>query len=287
MKTINIIFISITLAVLLYSVASAEISVIMKNGEIIDAQEAWQEGETVFIQVNPEVLLDFPRADVDLKKTKIRKIKLTKASLELLDQVLEISGTLKQIDGFGSHFSGGEGNGESDGAIEGMFRDSFDPADARKRFRQHLAQKLEAFQSQDAQSLPEERRKLIAKINKTIGLSEFELRVIKKMAKAMIDAIPADFPNRDKMRKQMTGSFKGLNNSQEKMRQVNIASTAYTYRDLSTAEIGEYLDFLQSASGGKYTKASLDGIEKVFDTFTEKFKKKFRTALVEMRKQNQ
>lgn len=324
MKITNTICLSVALVSLLWSAASADVSVFMKNGEIIEAQEAWGEADTIFIQVNPEVLLDFPAVEVDLKKTKIRKLKPAKATLELVDQVMEISGTRQQIEAFGSHFGGNAGNRstESPDIMDGIFRESFNPSDAWNIIHQHLAQKLDqrtlsdvlgwykkpigvkiaqidsendpdrqqkidAFLSNEATLIPKARLRLVAEIEKAIGLSEFEVRVTERSVRAMMEAIPADFPDKEKLRRQMAGSLKEQKNSLEKVRQKNVGRTVYSCRDLSTEELGEYLEFLRSASGSKYTKASIEGVGKMFDKFMDQVKKRFRMALMDLEKQRQ
>jgi hypothetical protein len=43
--------------------------VYLKDGAVIDCQKMWRSGSTIMVRVNRDVLLEFPSAEVDLKKT--------------------------------------------------------------------------------------------------------------------------------------------------------------------------------------------------------------------------
>lgn len=316
----KIIVLSLVLLAMFSSLASAAVTVFMKNGETIEARRAWREGETVYILVNRDILLDFPKNEVDLRKTRVKN---HPRSSQLLDNVLKVTAMRRQIESFTSSIEQSEGGGSAGSdEVMTMMKETFSPAEAWKIMRQEMArnldektlndvlqwyksptgskaariesendpdrkQKMEEFLDQEATEESKAKFELAKQIEKVEGLSEFEVRLAKRMMNTMIAAVPGEIRNSEKMREQMKAVAAGDNFSLEKVRRKNVATLAYLYRDLTVDEVKEILEFQRSPSGSKFCRVSIRGIDKVMDRFMVRFQKKFHTALVELMKSRQ
>lgn len=306
MKTICL---SLMLLMLFCSAASAKTTVFFKNGEALDAKSVWREGDTVFVLVNRDILVDFPKTEVNLKKTKVKKRTVAGKQSRLLDQILELTALRKQLDEFATAFSS---SGDEDNPIASLMRESYSSAAAWKTVRRHLArnlddktlsdvlnfyktptgrliaqftsqpdpdreQNMEAFFSQEGTPELEKKAELGTQIEAEAGTSDFELWFFKKLTTAMIDAIPANLPGREQLRDEMKKEVPSLENTRNK----NLAHTVYKYRTLSPEQLEEYLAFLRSPSGRKFNRVYLKAVEKMLTDFVGTFKTKFHAALVD------
>lgn len=74
MKTFLVVLVSWVLS----CATGLAMTVHMKNDEQIEAQKAWRQGDTIYVQINRDLLIDFPASEVNLRKTKLMRVKPVK-----------------------------------------------------------------------------------------------------------------------------------------------------------------------------------------------------------------
>lgn len=314
----------ILLLVLFCSDAFAAITVFMEDGSEIEAQSAWKDGERVYLQVNPDLRLDFPLSEVDVRKTNMPDAKqaptpaVEKTSTvstpavsekkprvsapvapekgktaspaksgDIMDELVEIAGIRRDF----NDLFGNSGNGE----IDRIFADTFSPELAEKSFKKHLEQKLSPrvmsevlawyktpvgkkivetesvmdfnkrekvllYISMDSAPGFKERMDLVSQIEKTTGITEVEMRLAEIIFRSIISAIPPEFPEAKQIKQQIQKGVPSIG----ALRKQNVENWAYTYRELSTKELHDYLKFLRSADGKKYMAAVRESTEEIF-----------------------
>jgi len=154
--------------VLFCSTASAAVTVYMMDASEIEAQSAWIEKETVFIQVNPDLRLTFPAAEVDLRKSNLEQATKKTTTPEgkpgnkpdakpgtkpdpvtarkggtqaLLDELGEVVGFRRDLeDLFRTHLTDD---------MDRIIDKNFNPAVAERTVKRHLGRKLSTRELQE------------------------------------------------------------------------------------------------------------------------------------------
>jgi hypothetical protein len=295
---------------------AAAMTVYMNDESEIEAQSAWKDGERVYVRTDTDLSLDFPASEVNVRKSGIpndpqeRPAKVDKGaktptlsrSGSIMDELIEVAGHRRDFnDMFGR-------SGRSE--IDQLFADSFTPALAEKSFKRSLAQRLDnrdldvvlawykspvgrkvveadsvwdfnrqekaaSYAGRDSVPGFKERMSLIGQIVKITGAAEMETRMTQNIMHKMIDAIPPDYEDAKEIKKRIQDEIPTL----EMNRGKNIQNWAYTYRDLSTHELRDYLKFLRSATGKKYLAAVSVATAEIFKKVAMNVEKDFRKSL--------
>lgn len=310
------VFSSVSLLLILFCAdACATVTVYMKDGTEVEAQVAWFMGESVYVQLQPEVRLEFSRDEVDLAKSKLpegRRVSVAEAKRaaqkaaprgysELLDELVVMSGIERDLKDF---------FGRSElGDVNRIFSEAVSVEGAEKTMKKHFQRKLSQscveevlrwyespvgkkiveadsvvvfnrkvevknFISMDKRPDFKERMGLVGQIEKTIGAAAREERILKYMVDRMIKAIPADYPDADRIKELIRSDL----DEPEGFRQHFVENWAYTYRSLTLDELRAYLQFLRSANGKKYSNAMLDANEEIFKKVAGKIVQYFGEA---------
>jgi hypothetical protein len=117
-----------------------------------------------------------------------------------------------------------------------------------------------------------ERLSLISQIEKAIGASEQETKLVKSILLKMEECIPADFPDAKDVKKRLRAEIP----VQETKRKEQIEQWAYAYRYLSLQELRNYLEFLRSPTGRRYMDAVRVGNEELFRKVALNIEREFR-----------
>jgi hypothetical protein len=292
---------------------AAAMTVYMIDASEIEAQSAWKDGERVYVRINPDLCLDFPASEVNARKsgltddTHVRtplaergaKKPAPARSAGIMDELVEVSGHRRDLnDVFGR---------ASDGEFEQLLAETFSPALAEKAFRRCLERRLNQrelavvlawYKSPVGRKIVEaesiwdfnrkentltyaglesapgykERMNLIGQIEKMAGASVVETRLSQNIIHKMINAIPPDHPEGTEIKHRLKNSIP----TYESNRKENIEKWAFGYRDLSLAELRDYLNFLRSASGKKYMAAVREATEEIFNKVAVNIEKDFR-----------
>lgn len=131
------------------------------------------------------------------------------------------------------------------------------------------------YSTVDSASGFKERMALTSQIEKAAGATEIEVKLSKLLLNKMINAIPPDFPEAKRVKKEIKDRIP----SRDIKRQENIQKLAYTYRHLSLRELHSYLSFLHSNVGKKYSTAVKEGNEEIFNKVVVNIEKDFRNDI--------
>ncbi len=214
------------------------------------------------------------------------KMPIAAHSGDITDELIEVAGHRREFnDAFGRI-------GRSE--IDQLFSDTFTPELAEKTFKGCLKRRLDhreiadvlawyktpigmkiaeadsvwdinrkektlTYVTTESESGYKERRNLTAQIEKMTGASETEVRLTQSILRKIIKTIPHDFPDAKAIKERLQKEMPTL----ETKRKEYIERIAYTYRDLSLAELRDYLKFLCSATGRKYTAAVREAAEEI------------------------
>lgn len=123
-----------------------------------------------------------------------------------------------------------------------------------------------------------ERKNLIAQIEKLARASEAETKLTRGLMIKMMNAIPPDFPDSKEVKQRIKDELPRL----ETKRKENVARWAYSYRGISVSGLREYLKFLRSGPGKRYTDAVREADAKLFEKVAANMEKDFRKDLKKM-----
>lgn len=295
---------------------AAAMTVYMNDESEIQAHSAWVEGERVYILADTELTLDFPVSEVNVRKSRIAndpremlakvdtgaKTPTLSRSGGIMDELIEVAGHRRDF----NDMFGRSGRGE----IDQLFADTFTPTLAEKSFKRSLSRTLDnrdlnvvlawykspvgrkvveadsvwdfnrqekaaSYAGRDSVPGLKERMSLIGQIVKITGAAEMETRMTRDIMHKMIDAIPPDYEDAKEIKKRLQDEIPTL----EMNRGKNIQNWAYTYRDLSTNELRDYLRFLRSATGKKYLAAVRVATAEIFKKVAMNVEKDFRKSL--------
>jgi hypothetical protein len=301
------------LLTLFFADAAMARTIYMQDGSEMEAQSAWKEGDTVYLRINSDLCLDFPASDVKLSKSGIaedpgdkqaKPDNRPKAATQLryrdtIDELLQVTGYRQDF----SDIFGRAGRGE----VEQILADSFSPQLAEKTLRKCLERKLgnhelsavltwykspvgakvvEAdsiwdFNRQEKtltyvgiESAPgyKERMNLITQIEKCTGMSDAETRLTKTLLQRMLAAVPADFPDAYEVKESIKNEMPTTEGNRKKL----IQRWAYSYREMSLNELGDYLRFLRSPTGKKYITAVREANEEIFRKVATNIENEFK-----------
>jgi hypothetical protein len=304
------------LLIVSFANSAAAMTVYMNDESEIEAQSAWKDGETVYVRMNPELCLDFPASEVNVRKSGIpivqqkrtskaeQRVMASTPSGEIVDELIVAAGHRRDL----NDIFGRSGRDE----IDQLFADTLSPDRAEKTLRSCLVRKLgnrelaavltwykspvgakiveadsvwdfnreekaAAYASLDSAPGFKERMKLIGQIEEIAGASEIQTRLTQGVLRKMISDIPPDFPDAREIKERLRKEIPSLEMSRKK----NVQDLVYNYRFLSTHELREYLQFLRSAPGKKYTAAVSVASEEIFKKVAMNIEKDFR-AYVKM-----
>lgn len=312
---------ALLLLVLCCSDAGAAMTVYMEDASEIEAESAWRDAERVYVQVNPELILDFPLSEVDIRKSKIpdeqqvrtpavlkrREESAPAASGDLLDELVEMAGIRRDFsDLFG-------GSGYTD--IERIFTKTFSPELAEKTTKGHLKRKLSqrglaevvawyktpvGRKIVEADSILDFNRKVKTKTYVTtdsgpafrqrmelvgqIDKATGTAEVEARMLKNMYQKMMDAIPPDYPEAKEIKERLKTIAPSIETIRQDTINGWAYSYRALSLNELRDYLKFLRSANGRKYMAAVLESTEEIMKKVSINMGKELHNDLAKLMK---
>lgn len=307
--------ISIILCLLIVSFAdiAAAMTVYMNDESEIEAQSAWKDGDRVYVRINPDLRLDFPVSDVNVRKSGIPngpqertpivdKEATTPASARsgnVMDELIEVTGKRREYE----DVFGRTGRGE----IEQLLADTLTPALAEKTFRKCLERKLDNREL--ALVLAWYKSPVGQKILEAESVLDFTMQE-KAPAYVGRDSVPGlkERKNLTAQIEKLTGAsevairfFQNLSrkiisaippdypNAKEIKKRIqdtihtlevnrknSIQNSAYTYRDLSINELRDYLRFLRSTPGKKYMAAARAADEDMLKKVGMNIEKEFR-----------
>lgn len=301
------------LLIVSFAGTATAMTVYMNDESEIEAQSAWKEGGKVYVRVNPELCLDFPSSEVNVQKSGIpdgQRLWVAKTDREttksplvrsgrIIDELVVAAGHRRDF----NEIFGRSGRGE----IEQMFADTFSPEQAEQTFKRCLERRLNnrdlavvlawykspvgrkvveadsvwdfhleenAYNYSKVETAPgfRERMSLTGQIVKITGASEMATRLTQNLLKKMMRAIPPDYPNGQEIKRRIQEEIPSFETS----RKINVQVMAYTYRDLSTRELRNYLNFLRSAPGNRYMSAVRVASEEIFRKVSMNIEKDFR-----------
>lgn len=121
--------------------------------------------------------------------------------------------------------------------------------------------------------IPETRLKLIRKFNQATKGTEAAVSIAESMQIALLTAVNLSMPEEMRMPYQMMK--KEIEEQKPKIRAILepevITGFIYTYRTLTDSELDEYIDFLSSGAGRKYSNASIEGLKKALENGSMKW----------------
>jgi hypothetical protein len=285
----------------------------MNDESEIEAQSAWKDGEKVYVCINPELCLNFPASEVNIRKSGIsngpqermatadqgaRKSAPVRSG-NIMDELIVAAGHRREF----NDIFGRAGRGE----IEQFFADTYSPELAEKTFKRCLEKRLNhrdqamalawyrspvgrkvveadsvwdfnihenSYNYVKADSTPgfKERMNLTGQIVKYTGTSDIATRLTHNMLKKMMNDIPPDYPHAQELKKRIQDEIPSF----ETNRKISVHRMAYTYRYLSLSELRNYLQFLRSATGRKYTLAVQVATEEIYRKVAMNLEKDFR-----------
>lgn len=306
----------VLLLVLCWANLAAAMTVYMMDDSEMEAQTAWKEGDNVYVRIDTDSVLTFPASEVNLAKSGVllqpprrttvasapaKKVVLPEPTTpdEVLDQLIEVAGFRREF----NDLFGRIGRGE----FEELMAHTLTPALAEKPFKRSLRRRLSdrelssilswyksplGYKLVEADSVwvydgkekrltyvgmesapgHKERMALAREIDREIGLSELESKEFAIMFRKMIKAIPADFPDAKEIKERIEKEIPKLKDT----RNENAGRLAYAYRYLSMTELHEYLRFLRSTTGRKYSAALREADEEIFHKVAVAMEKDFR-----------
>jgi hypothetical protein len=292
---------------------AAAMTVYMNDESEIEAQSAWTDGERVYVRVDPELRLDFPASEVNVRKSGIANDSKERApkvdreaktpaparSGDIIDELIEVTGHRREFD----ETFGRSGRGE----IEQLFADTFTPALAEKSFKRSLARKLNNrdlavvlawYKSPVGRKIVEadsvwdftlvEKASAYVAVDSAPGFKE-RMNLISQIEKISGASEIATRLTQNIMHKMIAAippdypdaieikkKIKDEIPTLEMSRKKNIQNSAYIYRYLSLNELRDYLRFLRSATGKKYMAAVQAATAEIFKKVAVNIEKDFR-----------
>jgi len=291
--------------------SAVAMTVYMNDESEIEAQSAWREGDKIFVRINPELCLTFPASQVDTGKSGIaigsrgRTARVEKNAMvstrnaDIADELIVASGHRRDlVDIFGR-----SGRGD----LEQLFADTFSPERAEKTLKSCLVRKLsnwelakvlEWYRSPVGEKIVEadsvwdfnrvekaasyvamdsvpgfkERMNLVGQIDMNTGDSELQTKLTQGLLRKMMKDIPENFPNAKIIKERIKKEIPTL----EMTRSQNLQNLAYNYRFLSLHDLRDYLRFLRSATGKKYTASVHAAFDEIFKKVALNMEKDFR-----------
>lgn len=307
MTMTRVALLTLLVSVFACSAAIAKLSAHPKDGSEVQARKALRDDGMSQLQENGDSKVESYEPEIKLPKTRLGK----KQRKKLLDQIIEVSGTRKQLENLLKHSA-------TDDDFDAILKESYNSDAALKVVRGHFAKKLgdrdlvdvlawfgspvgrkiaeaealpepdkkekmKAFMDREATPETKERLEILARIDRSEGLAEVQRGIASRMIRRVARSIPADFPDRATMLEKMDSGVPSL----ETLRSENAAKSAYTLRDISTAELRDYLRFLQSPAGEHYSSAMVNAAREIFgavmDKLADHFIKKLKEIAAEAR----
>jgi len=135
--------------------------------------------------------------------------------------------------------------------------------------------------------IPENRMKLIRKFNQATSGTEAAVSIAEGMQIALLTAVNLSMP--EEMRMPYQTMKNEIEQLKPKIRAILepevITGFIYTYRTLTDPELGEYIDFLSSEAGRKYTASSIKGLKKALEDGSMKWGRSIAEILNNAEKQ--
>jgi hypothetical protein len=137
----------------------------------------------------------------------------------------------------------------------------------------NLEKRMEFEKNLKNNPIPETRVKLIRKLNKATNGTEAAVSIAEGMQIALMTAVNLSMPEEKRMPYPMM-----KNEIEERKPMIRailepevITGFIYTYRTLTDSELEEYIDFLSSGVGRKYSSASVEGLKKSLENGSMKW----------------
>lgn len=131
----------------------------------------------------------------------------------------------------------------------------------------NLEKKMEFDKNLKNNPIPETRVKLIRKLNQATNGTEAAVSIAEGMQIALMTAVNLSMPEEKRMPYSMMK--KEIEEQKPKIRAILepevITGFIYTYRTLADSELEEYIDFLSSGVGRKYSASSVEGLKKALE----------------------
>ncbi|HJV65383.1 MAG TPA: DUF2059 domain-containing protein [Geomonas sp.] len=304
----------VLLLVLSFAHFAQAMTVYMMDDSEMEAQEAWKEGDNVYLRVDGDTVLTLPASEVNLAKSGVviqparktgaapaRRAALPepRSEAEVVDQLIEVAGFRRDL----NDLFGRIGRGET----EELLAQTFSPAMAEQPFKRSLKRKLShvelnsvlkwyksplGYKVVEAESVwvynGKEKRLTYVRLESVPGHRErmnLAREIDRETGVSEVEAREMAVMLR-KMMKSIPSDFPDAKEIKARIekeipklkdtRKENVEKIAYAYRYFSLGELHEYLRFLRSPIGRKYMAAVREATEALFQKVAINMEKDFR-----------